>query len=373
VSVRFVYYLALGEVSRVNAFIKRMKTRGLISPWFLAAIGLVAILAILNRAVAEEEANTNAPVLHTRTFKIEGDPNKFYSELLRVNNISEKNRIQLPGRSAADLQSAFTGFFNAIGVNLAPPKSFFIGDRKGTLTVRATDEDLELIELAIHAFTNYSPEVQITVQCYELGDEAFSSFQLEWLSKLSASKEGAGWVGGVLTETGFRKVLKTIDAKNSGDLLNKGEVTTLSGRQANFSLREANGDTKTNSGPSINYYWDDIDQPLELDAVPHVDKDGYTIQSSLIATATETNRYDGLNNPVVPSTNTRARVHQLVTSCVVWDGQTAVLLLKPPYAQREKILVIFVTFVVIGPDGNRKNPAESLPFAQKAVPRQTPY
>jgi hypothetical protein len=384
VSVRFVYYLALGGFSRVNAFIKRMKTRGLISRWVLVAIGIVAILAILNRAVADEETNTNAPVLHTRTFKFEGDPNKFYSDLLRVNNISEKNRTQLPDRSAAELQSALIGFFNAIGVNLVPPKSIFFSDRQGTLTVHATDEDLELIEQALNVFTNIPPEVQITVRFFELAEDAVFSPGLESFSKPNGNiSKSAVWGSGVLTESEFKTLLKHLKEKAPTASENKSEVTTLSGRQANFGLADLQSELNTNIQPQINYYREEESIPLTLDVVPYVASDGYTIQMTRILTRTDMVGTGALTSSIVtdagrvPITGQlpmpHSRVRQVVESCIVWDGQTAVLLLNPDYSLHGKELVIFVTATILDPSGNRKNSAGSLPFAQKAVPAQTPY
>jgi hypothetical protein len=379
-----------------------MNMRGSTLTKLSRTIGAIVIFALSIQTLpfakaADVEASTNAPVLHTRTFKLEGAPSAFYSELLSIvgnaTNVNDgKNQPQTgagsnrgnsgpSGPSTAELQLAFAGLFKAMGVNLAPPKSFFFGDRKGTLTVHATDEDLELIEQAIKTFTNLPPEVQVTVRTYELGEEAFSDFQLKWLSKLKPNESGGrGWLAGILTEPGFKAVLKTIEARNSQDLLSKEVVATLSGRQANFSPREPISDTKTNSSPAINFGEEET-PPLEFDIVPYVVTDGYTIRMSLVSTATETVGASRLTNSTAAGTNggrpitgqlprPHSRVSQLVVSGTVWDGQTAVLILKPPYAQEGKFLVVFVTPLVVDPSGNRKNSAESLPFADKAIPPQ---
>lgn len=365
----------------------------------MAAIAMPALLipALPCAKAAEVKATTNAAVLHTRTFKL--DVNGLYYKLQNMAGKQSQTTTNfgtlddgqkrgpriIPGIDTEyEIRIAVGNFFNVLGIDLAPPKGFAFYERESLLTVRATDEDLEIIEQIIQTLTNYPPEVQITVRTYELGDEAFSDFQLEWLSKLGANKsESFGWMAGILTVPGFKAVLKSLEEKHSKDFLNTGEVTTLSGRQASFTLREPISDTTTNSGATINF--GEAKTPLlEFDVVPYVVSDGYTMQVTLIPTATETvgpnwptNSSAGGANGGIPITGQlplpRSRVRQVIMSCMVWDGQTAVFVLKPPYAQQGKFLVVFVTSVIIDPSGNRRNSAESLPFAEKAVPPQTQH
>jgi general secretion pathway protein D len=91
------------------------------------------------------------------------------------------------------------------------------------------------------------------------------------------------------------------------------------------------------------------------------------------------------------------RLRQVVTSAIVWDGQTIVLggllgetstkikdkvpvLGDLPFIGRlfrsesssttKKNLVMFVTPTIIDPAGNRVNSDDELPFAQTSVPTQ---
>jgi general secretion pathway protein D len=93
----------------------------------------------------------------------------------------------------------------------------------------------------------------------------------------------------------------------------------------------------------------------------------------------------------------RMRVRQVVTSCIVWDGQTVVLggLIsediqkikdKVPFlgdipllgklfrsesnTSEKKNLMIFVTPTMIDPAGNRLHKDEDMPFANSPVPSQ---
>ena len=153
-----------------------------------------------------------------------------------------------------------------------------------------------------------------------------------------------------------------------------------------------------------------------LDVIPYVSADGYTVQMTIIPTVKEFLGYDeeaaslfvpqaqsvgfgvgGTLTAVQPFPTFSLR--QVVTSAIVWDGQTVVLgglisedvsrvkdkvpvLGDLPFAGRffrsessrtfKRNLMIFVTPTIIDPAGNRVHSEEDLPFAQTAFPAQTP-
>jgi len=161
-------------------------------------------------------------------------------------------------------------------------------------------------------------------------------------------------------------------------------------------------------------------EPFELgpvlDVVPYVSADGYTIQMTIIPTIKEFVGYDlesaNLFQAQAQSVGQAAsapltqitplpifRLRQVVTSAIVWDGQTVVLggliaenvtktkdkvpvLGDLPIAgrlfrsesssTRKKNLLIFVTPTIIDPAGNRVHADEELPFAQSSIPAQRP-
>jgi general secretion pathway protein D len=147
--------------------------------------------------------------------------------------------------------------------------------------------------------------------------------------------------------------------------------------------------------------------------LPTVSADGYTIQMTVIPSITEFIGYDdpggfvpqaqsvGGSTVGVPITarlplpRTRNRV--VVTSTIVWDGQTMVLggliaedvrnikdkvpvlgdlpLLGKLFRSESKStskknLIIFVTPTILDPAGNRVNREEEMPFARNSVPPQ---
>lgn len=373
--------------------------RGVISVNCSRAIAFFTILTALiflaiSCALGSESPETNALALHTRTFKL--DANNLYNALqniVRTQSETSTNFGTLEGGEKRgrqfivsidteyELRLAVGNFFKDVGVNLAPPKGFSYDDRESLLTVRGTDEDLEFIEQVVDSLSNAPPEVQIKVRYFEMDQEAtFTPGLMSFSQPNTDIRKSAIWGSGVFTESEFETLLKHLKEKAPTASENKGEVTTLSGRQGNFSLTGFQGEPTTNIQPSFDFYRDSDAPSLTLDVIPNVASDGYTIQLTLIPTCTDivTNGAatiiapDGSEIPIIGQLPIpRSRVRQAVTSLTVWDGQTAVLLLNPDYSLNRKELVIFVTATILDPSGNRKNSPESLPFVEKAVPQQT--
>jgi len=144
-----------------------------------------------------------------------------------------------------------------------------------------------------------------------------------------------------------------------------------------------------------------------LDVIPYVSADGYTVQMNLIPTITEFLGYDDpgqfqsvVGNVAAPVPLPRFRVRQLVSTAIVWDGQTIVMgglisetvtkikdrvpvLGDLPLVGRlfrsegkssiKKNLVIFVTPTIIDPAGNRVNDPNNLPYDPNKIPPQVPF
>lgn len=148
---------------------------------------------------------------------------------------------------------------------------------------------------------------------------------------------------------------------------------------------------------------------VTLDVVPYVSADGYSIQMSIVPTFTEFLGYDRDNErlfqtvvgnqPLQPTPLPKFQVRQVVTSAIVWDGQTIVLgglISESVTKTRQKVpvigdipllgrlfrsessrtdkknLVIFVTPTIIDPAGNRVHTPDNLPYDPNSIPAQTP-
>jgi general secretion pathway protein D len=175
----------------------------------------------------------------------------------------------------------------------------------------------------------------------------------------------------------------------------------------------------TTTGGGVGSTVQPLAEPFELgpvlDVVPYVSADGFTIQMTIIPTVKEFEGYDlenarlfqaqaqsvGSSDPGNALTQITPlpifRLRQVVTSAVVWDGQTIVLgglLLDESTKTKDKVpilgdlpfvgrlfrseatqskktsLVIFVTPTIIDPAGNRVHTDDDLPFAQTGIPPQ---
>ncbi len=248
---------------------------------------------------------------------------------------------------------------------------------------------------------------------------------------------------GILTDPQFRVVIKALEQRQGVDLISAPKVTTLSSRQAQIKVADVKyivtdlglnqtasggggvgtgaggGTTIGGGGGAIGSTIQPITEPIELgpvlDIVPYVSADGYTVQMTIIPTLREFVGYDletaklfqaqaqsvggaGTGAPLTTTTPLpEFRLRQVVTTAVVWDGQTVVLggLISENVAKikdkvpvlgdlpllgrffrseasmtSKKNLLIFVTPTIIDPAGNRLHSEEEMPFAQNSVPPQ---
>ena len=403
--------------------------------------------------------------------------------------------------SMAIMQNAVIEFFRAVGVDLSPQngKNVFFNDREGTLLVRATTQELDIIEAAIQTLNIAPPEINVRAKFVEVTQKDSRQLGFDWylgnflmansalglqggtaptysgqssLANPSGSfpgsfgttasgvpfdtttapsgsdsfltsgirNNGAGNIpaiptvatlSGILTDPQFRVVLRALEQRDGADLLTEGQVTTLSGRQAQIQVVDlqtivtgtgvnaANGGgavvgtasttVATTPQQAITPTTSVIPLGPTLDVIPYVSADGYTIQMTLIPTVVEFLGYDDPGNFVIqaqigtgiPLTAQlplpHFRVRQVTTSAIVWDGQTIVLgglisenvlrlkdkvpvlgdlpvlgrlFRSESNISQKKNLVIFVTPSIIDPAGNRVHTDDELPFAQSAIPTQ---
>ena len=336
--------------------------------------------------------------LHTRTFKV--DPNEFYINLQKsgidITNLVTGRNATLSASvppdgnaeghglryidkldSGSEIQLALIAFFRTVGVNLAAPKSLFYNSRQSTLTVRATDADLELIEQAISDLNTATPQVTVKARFFEVDPALFATVFT------NSSQAGTNVLIGVWAEPALKSLLKTLEAKERGALLNEGQVTTLSGRQASFQIVDVKpvitglSASVTNNTTQYDYKTTNMTFGTTLDVVSYVEADGYTIQMTLTP---KINEFLGFENPKdyvkydaklkqaqFPLPKYRSR--QTTTSATVWDGQTLVLgnlpddsvvaepdgaMLRQPFVdKKKKQLIILVTPTIVDRSGNR--------------------
>src|SRR6266568_8764421 len=184
------------------------------------------------------------------------------------------------------------GFFTTLGVDLSPGKNVFWNDRQGTLLVRATMQDLDIIEAAIQALNITPPQLTIKAKFIEVSQNDTKSLGFDWYlgnvlmnnnsigliggtapsyngKSTTANPEGTfpgsasagtttaasssdslltsglrnlanapalGTISGILTDPQFRVVIKALEQRDGVDLLSESSVTTLSGRQTQIKV-----------------------------------------------------------------------------------------------------------------------------------------
>ena len=197
-----------------------------------------------------------------------------------------------------DLGGAVTpGAVGANGLPITGGKSVFFNDRTGLLLVRATAQDLDIIEAAIQVLNVTPPQVNIKAKFAEISQTDQKGIGFDWYignflmnngnvvgaagttpslvgKSTSANPEGVfpgssafgtatpvtgsdglltsglrnglqpnlpdspalASITGILTDPQFKVVIRAMEQRNGADLLNAPEVTTPSGRQAQIQI-----------------------------------------------------------------------------------------------------------------------------------------
>jgi beta-lactamase regulating signal transducer with metallopeptidase domain/type II secretory pathway component GspD/PulD (secretin) len=386
----------------------------------------------------------NSTNLYVRTFKV--DPNTFFLSLEHAGVLSTTNLFSESRTNVmTEVASAVKTFFSNLGVNLDPPSTVFFNDRGGSLLVRATPQDLDVIEAAVQMLNTAPPQVTVKVKFVEITqDTASKSTGFDWFlgntmnppiqsggtkpesnPGSSATPAGVfpgapstaaspsaplslspGQLTGILTDPQYRVVLNALQHNDKVNLLNDGQVTTLSGRQAQLQevemrtiVTNINPQALTPPGipsskPADALQYTALSCGPILDVVPTVCADGYTVHLKITATLMEFLGYEnaGRSNLVtvylqgkkseIARPLPKIRSRQLSTAAIVWDGQTVVLgglIANDPPAPTgggaarnssvQKNLVIFITPYITDPAGNRIH-VDDEPHFVKTVPTQ---
>lgn len=329
-----------------------------------------AALYYLNLIKQQRTRNTtdsDSSNLETRTFQL--DANKFYLNLQKLGFANSVTNTRLssvatqsgiphvyvqaadPKSAKSDSETAVMKFLHATGVDFSPPKTVSFDNAHCALTVHVTADDLDLIEAAIVTLGVAPPEVNIKVRFVELLPDSDWAQKFDWYSKESTTNNS---FTAVLTDPYFRTVLEEIEKRHGADLLNEGNVTTLTGRQAQFADLEA----QTNSDNTMRFA-----DPLGtiVNVLPFVSSDNSTIQMNTIVTVTEFTGYDSPGMPLVGDppklSQPHSRVRQFTNSCSIPDGTTIVL--AAPNPRQTNSLLVFITPTLIDSAGNRLYAAHS--------------
>ncbi len=305
--------------------------------------------------------NDPAASLFTRVFRV--NQRQFIEAIQSVLGQPSRHDAPTTELHGAALQQSLQEFFVAAGVPLQPfgvgtnapdgatVKTAFYNERAGTLFVRATPAELDIVEKALQVLNIAPPQVTIESLFVEVDpDEAKAAgcdlFFEDHLVGAVGTASDAKSKSNLLDSDKVRWLLSALKRCPSANVIETPKVTTLSGRKAQtsveFSSVSVRSDHATNRialGPT-------------LDITAFVEPDGQSIVVDLLVALTEFggNTTDLAHQPVTTS-------RYIPTRAVVHDGQTLVLgSLARPGGGKAKELLVFVTTTIIDPAGNRMNP-----------------
>ncbi|MCX6923938.1 MAG: hypothetical protein NT154_12130, partial [Verrucomicrobia bacterium] len=398
--------------------------------------------SIEDYAIVFSARDPKAIPLYVRSFKV--DPNTLVRNLAAEKAPGEKDSTRALEKdpthtdSARIITRALVNFFRRVGVDLDPKpnpnagKSIFFNDRQGMLLVRATLQDLDIIEVALQILNSVPPQINLKCTVVEVpyDDDTKSGWSwdvdkmvpvgLEAGSAHSSNTVPPFTLVGILKDPQLRMVIKTLKQRNGAEFLGEPELTTSSGRQVECKTTHVRsifkginkqaltppGITSTNDNESSVYGAEPMEFGVTLDLVPTVMEDGYTINLPVVTTVlgflgyddNRTNRVavyiNGKQQSAVPPLP-RVRKEQMASTVSVGDGQTLVLgsvvsersetvpvigtvpglgpLFRSDSTNAQKRnLLIFVTPTIIDPAGNRVHVDDEMPFAREKVPEQPP-
>ena len=348
-------------------------------------------------AVVFTQKGPGSPALFTRTFRL--DPATFTKNLGEVlghqierTNLNETVRsffkqvgVDMTTPSGAS-GSVSSGVILSDGISDPPPnsaesptntrKAVFFNDRTGILFVRATREDLGIIEQALAVLNHAPPQVQIDLKWVELSEADGKALGFDWFlgnTRISSQEPASSQpsaaasstnsppapglksetqkpatnvtlkaVTGILTDAQFRTVLRALQQTGGVNILAAPSVTTLSGRPAKIEvtqpkevirelvMRPAKRDLEK---PDV-YKTETVSVGPSVDITPQVMEDGRSIQIKIDAGLVEFVGYDD-PGPFKPASDgqpmtavlplPRFRIRNAASTASLWDGQTVVL------------------------------------------------
>lgn len=330
--------------------------------------------------------------LFTRTYKV--DPKTFVEGLDQVVGTSGPVETNTP------LAVKIRNFFIAAGIDFPRPealaagvqgtpgpgdgqtgvrepapikKGFFFSERTGLLLVRATMDELDIVEKAVQMLNATPPQVRLEARLVEVSQAEQRTLGFDWflgntlmkgapgedqdphparsapvfpgaptVGLREAPNSGAATLTGILTDPQFRVVLRALEQRTGSKTVCKPVVTTLSGRQTRIQV------------PALGF---------TLDALPTVLADGVSI--SVETDFALRSSGDSEAGPVESADRSPLRVS---TKALIWDGQTMVLGSFPTAPTRSddedgaaagahSRLILFITPAIIDPAGNRVHDA----------------
>ena len=305
-----------------------------------------AAIQTLNTPTTPTTRTNQSAALQTRTFRV--DPRIFLTGLPGDSGKPLAGGDAGSNTNSAEIQRAIRRYFGNAGVDLSTNagKVVIFNDRKSTLTVRATPQDLDLIEAAVAQLNQPVPQVNIKAKFVEITQDDRGALGFEWniggfrydaptnngssnMSDSNGQPQGAVYfptgplkidsktnvattnsvpivgpqkstevasITGILTDPQYRAVLQAFDQRTSVNTLSM-NITTESGRQAQMQSGDVENITVFDG---TNNKVKEFHLGPALDVLAEVSADEFTVHVDLTPSVTEFLGYDKAGSLVPP-------------------------------------------------------------------------
>jgi tetratricopeptide (TPR) repeat protein len=294
--------------------------------------------------------------------KAPGDSHEPETRLFRVNTVR-----------LLENEENFREMFTLSGVDLQPPHFLHFNANAGVLIVRATRDDLRVVQHLLEA-TGASvtpPHLALDLRIVRINRADAKRLGLEWFSGTqmlgmlhdpvrSATTPAPGQFSGILTADQFDQIQRALERDPAVRLTHSPTITTLSGYQTRLA-----------------YYLPDNTR-VEVDCLPLLQRNGYGIELSVRVRLADANGDSAVQ--VEPSREDTHAVPGYIADAAIWDGQTILLGGSFPAATEDpitqeltednEILLVLLTPTMNDPAGNRVHPSDRLPFDPNTIPSQ---
>lgn len=305
---------------------------------------------IADYAVVFSLMNTNdPPPLEVRTFFI--DPGAFLQAV--KSTVARTGVVDGTGAGTAGTMAMIQEYLLVNGVDFRTNdgKVVVLNDIRGRLTVRATPQDLHLIEIALSKLPASAQEVNIKAKFVEITS---TPGQTNGFFNLGAQGTAAS-VTGILTDPQFRAAINAIEQHDGTDVLTAPEITTESARQAQMQAGEV--DPIILSGKGTNASITNMFFGETLDVLAIISADKKSVSMRLTPSISKFLGYVKVKTNSTTLTLPRFELRQTTANVTVWDGETVVIggLVNDGATTGSKAakkeLLVFVTATVINPNG----------------------
>ncbi len=321
-------------------------------------------------APASAESKPTAQ-LETREFRV--NPITFYQSLERISAslppYTNSSGAVLIGSQAfqsateADgvtlLNHFIRAYFEKLGVKLEPPKSVFFNVRKGSLLVRATIEELEIVQQALEELNTEPAQITLEVRVVEVRAVDVAALGNE-IPRLKPLTEANRSYVAALSDTELNNATNLVGSRGL-ELKPLMRITTLSGRNTELRLR----DTPLFVAPKFGALFD------KLEVNPYALLDRENLQLTIITTI----RARAVDDQGKGSPHAYFLSQQASTAAMK-NGETIALAVSAGLDDSEKNdgnlrTLVFITPTIIDPVGNRLGPVVRSPTNQGQIMPQS--